>query len=353
MSIALPERPYQILSPEGKLVADLPDLTSDQLLDFYRWMLLGRTFSEKMVALQRQGRMGTFGSLLGQEAASAGMAFALQPQDWVSASYRDILTMLIKGVPMLPIMRYYRGNVGDGYPLDAHTLPLQIVLGTQVLHAAGLGMAAKLRGDKVVSLGICGDGATSEGDFHEALNFAGVFQAPVVFCVQNNGWAISVPRRRQTAAETIAQKAVAYGIPGAQVDGNDVLAVYRVVKEAVERARAGEGPTLIELITYRLGAHTTADDPTRYVPNAELEAARGRDPVVRYRRFLEEKGLLAPGAAEQLQESVQAEVDQTVTVLESMPTTPPERPFEIVYAEMTPQLAAQRDEFLRGLKEGR
>lgn len=345
--------PYQILDEEGKAHGEVPDLSPEQLVAFHRWMLLGRTFSDKMVALQRQGRMGTFGSLAGQEAASVAMGFALQPQDWLGTSYREIITMMIKGVPMLAVMRLYQGQVGDLYPAEARTLPLQIVLATQALHVAGLAMAAKIRGDKAVAMSICGDGATSEGDFHEALNFAGVFRAPAVFCVQNNGWAISVPRRRQTAAETIAQKAVAFGFPGVQVDGNDVLASFKVVRDAVERARAGEGPTLVELITYRMGAHTTADDPKRYVPADELERWRAKDPIKRYRRFLFDRNLLTEAEEARLQEAVQAEVNRTVETLESMAPTPPERIFGLVYEQMTPQQRAQQAELRQFLKEVR
>lgn len=348
-----PNKPVQILDPEGKVVGPVPDLPPARMLEFYRWMNLGRIFSDKMVALQRQGRMGTFGPLNGHEAASVGMGYALEPQDWLATSYREILTMLVKGVPMLAVMRLYQGNVGDLYPREARTLPLQIILGTQLPHATGLAIAAKLRGDKVVAMGACGDGATSEGDFHEALNFAGVFRAPAVFCIHNNQWAISTPRSRQTASETLAQKAQAYGFSGVQVDGNDVLASYQVCKDAVDRARAGEGPSVVELITYRMGAHTTADDPKRYVPPADLEAWKQKDPIVRFRRFLLDRNLMTEAEDARLQEAVNAEVNRNVDMLESMERTRPEQVFDIVYGELTPQLRAQKAELLQFLKEVR
>lgn len=339
--------------PGGKVNGPVPDLPAARLLDLYRWMVLGRTFSDKMIALQRQGRMGTFGSLNGMEACHAAMGFALEQQDWLVPTYRDIITMLIKGVPMLAIMRVYQGQVGNLYPREANTLPLQIVLATQLPHAAGLAMAAKLRGDKAAVLGICGDGASSEGDFHEALNFAGVYRAPVVFCVVNNQWAISVPRHKQTAAESIAQRAAGYGFPGVQVDGNDVLACYQVVRTALERARAGEGPTLIEFLTYRMGAHTTADDPKRYVPAADLEAWRQKDPITRFRRYLAQRNLLNDAAAEGVQTEAEAEVNAAVAQLEAMERTQPESVFDSVYAEPTPLLREQRDEMGRLIREMR
>src|SRR5215211_2724709 len=324
MRTQLPGQPHQVIDPEGRAVGKVPDLPLSRLLEFYRWMILGRTFSDRMIALQRQGRVGTFGSLGGQEAASVAMGLALEPQDWLATSYREQITMMIKGVPMLAIMRLYQGQVGDLYPAAARTLPLQIVVATQMLHATGLAMAARIKGDPVVAMGVCGDGASSEGDFYEALNFAGAFHAPVVFCVQNNGWAISVPRRRQTASETIAHKALAAGLRGAVADGNDVLASYRVVKDAVDRARGGDGPSLIELQTYRMGAHTTADDPKRYIPPDEVAEWQRRDPIVRFRHFLLQRNLLSEAEAARLQEEVAAEVGAAVTELEAMQPTAPE-----------------------------
>src|SRR3989449_612391 len=242
----------------------MPDLSAERLLSLYRYMQLGRAFSNKIIALQRQGRATTFGSLAGQKATAVGLAAPLQPQDWLATSYREIGSLIVKGVPLATLVYPFRGFTPDNWPHETHCLPFQIVIGTQMLHAVGLGMAAKIAGDPTVAVGVCGDGATSEGDFNEALNFAGVFQAKVVLVVQNNGWAISVPRQRQSAAPTLAARGPGFGVRSMLVDGNDILAVYDTIQRAVERARAGGGPTLIEALTYRIGANTTADDPTGY-----------------------------------------------------------------------------------------
>src|SRR5436189_4620699 len=243
--------PYQILDPEGKLVGEMPDLSPERLLALYRSMQLGRAFSNKIIALQRQGRASTFGSLVGQEATAVGLAAPLQPQDWLATSYREIASLFVKGVPISTVAYSFRGFTPSNWPTEARCLPIQIVIGTQMLHAVGLAMAAKIAADPVVSVGVCGDGATSEGDFNEALNFAGVFQAPGVLVVQNNGWAISVPRHKQTSAQTLAARGAGFGIPAKLVDGNDVLAVYDVMQQAIARARSGQGPTLVETLTYR------------------------------------------------------------------------------------------------------
>src|SRR6202165_2212315 len=225
--------PYQILDTEGKLVGEMPDLSAERLLSLYRSMQLGRAFSNKIIALQRQGRATTFGSRAGQEATAGGLAAPLQAQDWLATSYREIASLLVRGLPMATLVYSFRGFTPKNYPRETHCLPIQIVIGTQMLHAVGLAMAAKISGDLVVAVGVCGDGATSEGDFNEALNFAGVFQAPVVLVVQNNGWAISVPRNKQSAATTLAARGAGFGIPAKLVDGNDILAVYDTMQEAI------------------------------------------------------------------------------------------------------------------------
>src|SRR2546421_8607228 len=283
---------YKILDVEGNLVGEVPELSVERMLSLYRFMQLGRAFSNKIIALQRQGRATTFGSLVGQEATAVGLAAPLQPQDWLSTSYREIASLFVKGVPIPTVAYSFRGFTPQNWPTETHCLPIQIVIGTQMLHAVGLAMAARITGDPVVAVGVCGDGATSEGDFNEALNFAGVFQAPVVLVVQNNGWAISVPRHRQSAAATLAARGAGFGIPAKLVDGNDILAVYDVMHQAVERARSGQGPTLVEALTYRIGAHTTADDPTRYRSSDEVESWRIKDPLVRFKRFLTSRDML-------------------------------------------------------------
>src|SRR5437773_4953502 len=231
--------PYQILDVEGKLVGNMPGLSADRLLSLYRYMQLGRAFSSKIISLQRQGRATTFGSLEGQEATAVGLAAPLQPQDWLTTSYREIASLMVKGMPLSTLVYAFRGFTPEPYPGETHCLPIQIVIGTQMLHAVGVAMAAKISGDNAVAVVVGGDGATSEEDVNYALNFAGVFQAPVVLVVQNNGWAISVPRHKQSAAPTLASRGAGFGLPSVLVDGNDILAVYAVMQQAVERARAG------------------------------------------------------------------------------------------------------------------
>ncbi|GAC1388445.1 MAG: pyruvate dehydrogenase (acetyl-transferring) E1 component subunit alpha [Ktedonobacteraceae bacterium] len=339
---------HQILDIEGNLLRKMPDLSTDRLLQLYRFMQRGRAFSNKIIALQRQGRATTFGSLMGQEAASVGLAAPLQPQDWLATSYREIASLMVKGIPLPTLIYSFRGYT-PAYPKEAHCMPIQIVIATQMLHAVGLGMAAKIAGDKSVAVGVCGDGATSEGDFNEALNFAGVFQAPVVLFVQNNGWAISVPRHKQTAAPTLAARGAGFGVPSVLVDGNDLLAVYDVMEQAVERARAGHGPTLIEAITYRIGAHTTADDPTRYRLAPELEKWRLKDPIARFQRFLTKQGLLSEEQNQQLVNEVEAEINQAVTDAESMPAPEPDGFFDYMSETLSPRLQAQREDLSRHL----
>lgn len=339
--------PYQILNAEGKLVGPLPDLSNDRLRALYRWMRLGRAFSDKVIALQRQGRATTFGSLAGQEATAVGLAAPLQAQDWLATSYREIASLIVKGVPLSTMLYSFRGMTPTDWPAAARCLPYQIVIGTQMLHAVGLGMAAKIAGDDAVAVGVCGDGATSEGDFNEALNFAGVFQAPVVLIVQNNGWAISVPRKKQSAATSFAARGAGFGVPAQLVDGNDILAVYDAVQQAVERARSGQGPSLIETLTYRMGAHTTADDPTRYRDAEELAAWQSKDPLKRFETFLLERDLLAREEIAQIQASIEAEINDAVAVAESTPDMAPDSFFEYTSAELTPRLQEQRADLLR------
>src|SRR5579875_3592486 len=339
--------PYQILNAEGKLVGEPPDLSSERMLALYRYMQLGRAFSNKIIALQRQGRATTFGSLVGQEATAVGLAAPLQPQDWMATSYREIASLIVKGFPLSTLIYLFRGLTPENYPRETHCLPFQIVIGTQMLHAVGLAMAARIAGDPVVSVGVCGDGATSEGDFNEALNFAGVFQAPVVLVVQNNGWAISVPRQRQSAAPTFAARGPGFGLPSVLVDGNDILAVYDVMQQAVERARSGQGPTLIETLTYRIGAHTTSDDPTRYRDAAEVEAWQAKDPIKRFRRFLMERGLLSEEQDQQMTAAVEEEMNEAVQAAEAMPLMKPDSFFDFMWAELPPRLREQRQDLLR------
>ena len=341
--------PYQILDPEGNLVGEVPDLDDERMLALYRYMQLGRLFSNKIIAMQRQGRATTFGSLVGQEATAVGLAAPLQTQDWLATSYREIASLFVKGVPITTVAYSFRGFTPENWPSEAHCLPIQIVIGTQMLHAVGLAMAAKIAGDPVVAVGVCGDGATSEGDFNEALNFAGVFHAPVVLVVQNNGWAISVPRHKQSAAQILAARGAGFGIPSVLVDGNDILAVYDVMQQAVNRARSGEGPTLVETLTYRIGAHTTADDPTRYRDPAEVESWRAKDPITRFQRFLIKRGLLTEEQVQQTITDLEEEINAAVREAEAMPPMAPDSFFDYTMAELPPRLQEERDDLLRYL----
>ncbi len=289
------EQPYQILDPMGRVVGQLPEgLDADRLILWYRTMWLTRLFSNKLVALQRQGRSTTWIPCNGQEAIAVGLATPLLAQDWLTGSPREMGGYLLKGVTPAAIAYFCRGfpPPPELTRPDVHCLPFTIVIGTQTLHSAGLAIAAKLKKEDSVVVGTCGDGASSEGDFSEALNFAGVFQAPLVMVVVNNGWAISVPSHKQYAAKHLAQRGIGFGLPARLVDGNDILAVHAVMQEAVERARNGGGPTLVEAITHRQAAHSTADDPTRYCPPEDLSLWEAKDPIKRFRNFLFENGYL-------------------------------------------------------------
>lgn len=341
--------PYQILDAEGNLVGDVPDLSDERMLALYRYMQLGRLFSNKIIAMQRQGRATTFGSLAGQEATAVGLAAPLQTQDWLATSYREIASLFVKGVPLATVAYSFRGFTPRDWPGETHCLPIQIVIGTQMLHAVGLAMAAKIAGDPVIAVGVCGDGATSEGDFNEALNFAGVFHAPVVLVVQNNGWAISVPRHKQSAAQTLAARGAGFGIPSVLVDGNDILAVYDVMQQAINRARSGEGPTLVETLTYRIGAHTTADDPTRYRDAAEVAAWHARDPITRFQRFLIKRDLLTEDQVQQIIADLEEEINEAISEAEAMPPMAPDSFFDYTMAELPPRLQEERADLQRYL----
>src|SRR5438309_6746458 len=297
-----------ILDSDGNLDSALePDLSATELKRLYRAMLLGRRLDERMVRLQRQGRIGTFAPIKGQEASQIGAVATLRREDWMVPSFRETAAMLWRGWPIEQLLAFFAGRLEGGRPApDQRDLPITIPVATQLPHAVGLAYAAQYRGDDAVVMAFFGDGATSEGDFHEAMNFAGVWHVPVVLVCQNNQWAISVPIKKQTHSRTLAQKALAYGFPGIQVDGNDVLAVYAAAREAVARARAGEGPTLLECVTYRLGVHTTADDPTKYRSNDEVKAWEKKDPLTRLVPYLERKGLRTTGLDEEIDAEIAA-----------------------------------------------
>src|SRR5881409_1137992 len=330
-----------ILDSDANLDAALePEIAPDVLKQMYRAMLLGRRLDERMVRLQRQGRVGTFAPIKGQEASQIGSVFTLRRTDWMVPSFREAAAMIWRGWPIDKLLHFFAGRLEGGQPApDQHDLPITIPVATQLPHAVGLAYAVQYRGDDAVVMAYFGDGATSEGDFHEAMNFAGVWHVPVVFVCQNNQWAISVPLKKQTHSRTIAQKALAYGLPGVQVDGNDVLAVYAAAREAVDRARAGDGPTLIECVTYRLGFHTTADDPSKYRSEEEVTMWEKKDPLTRFRAYLEQRNLLESDIESRVDEEIAAAVQR----FEATPPADPLTMFDHVYAELPPDLAAQRD----------
>ena len=325
-----------------------PELDDDTLQRLYRTMLLARRFDEFQLTLQHQGRIGTFAPSSGQEAAQLGSTAALRKEDWVVPSFRELCATLWRGASLEQILLYAAGyNEGADPGAESRDLPIAIPVASQIPHAVGLAYAARYRDRDDVAMVFFGDGATSEGDFHEGLNFACVFNTATVFICQNNQWAISVPREHQSHSKTLAQKALAYGIPGIQVDGNDILAVYLASSEAVKRARKGDGPTLIECITYRLAAHTTADDPKRYRTPEEEEAWKKCDPLRRFRHYLVNRGLLDDSAVEAMEKDIAEEMKQAwKSAEERMATlTDPLVIFDHQFAEMSPYLRVQHDAF--------
>lgn len=342
-----------ILDEHGNVDRDLePEIAQNELLDLYRAMLLGRRFDERMLDLQRQGRIGTFPPIKGQEAAQMGAIFHLKPTDWMVPAFRETAAEIWRGRSLESVILYYNGyNEGTIIPKEQKDMPMAVPVGSQILHATGIGYAAKYRKTDEIVMTFFGDGATSEGDFHEGLNCAAVYQVPVVFICQNNQWAISIPLKQQTHSQTIAQKAIAYNLPGIQVDGNDVLAVYVATKEAVERARSGGGPTLIECVTYRVMMHTTADDPTRYRAENEVEAWRQKDPLVRFETYLQNKDILTSNTHKELESEVLDQIQTSINRVEERMKElgDPLDMFDHLYAELPSHLKLQKDEVRRNL----
>jgi pyruvate dehydrogenase E1 component alpha subunit len=336
-----------ILDEDGELDDSLePDLSDERLERMHRQMRLARRFDERMLSLQRQGRIGTFAPVKGQEAAQVGSAAALAEDDWIVPAYREIAVHAWLETPLEGMLLYNAGyNEGGHVPDDQRILPNAVPVGTQMIHAAGLAYGLRVRERDEIVLTYFGDGATSEGDFHEALNFAAVFDCPVVFLCQNNQYAISVPRRLQTASRTLAQKGLAYGLPCLQVDGNDVLAVYAATDEAVRRAREEATPTMIECLTYRLEVHTTVDDPSKYRDDQEVEAWEARDPLPRFAGYLERKGLLDDERLEALEAEIEDEIEAAVErwTERMVAAVGLVWMFDHVYAEAPPELEAQRE----------
>ena len=344
----------EILDEDANLDESLePELSEQQLVAMYRAMLLARMGDERKLKLQRQGRIGTFGPSIGQEASVVGPAFAMGEADWFVSAFREFGGRLVVGDSITNQLVYYNGfEEGTVRPNgDGRLLPFSVIVGAQALHAVGLGYAMKYRKEKSAVLVFMGDGATSQGDFHEAMNFAAVWRAPVVFICQNNHWAISVPREKQTRSRSIAQKAIAYQMPGIQVDGNDVLATYSATKEALERAYSGEGPTFIEAVTYRLLMHTTADDPTKYRTEDEVEKWKNREPLIRFRKCLEKKGIWSDEKQANLEDDIKREIDAAVQEFEKRTDFKPDSPFDHVFGTRHEVIEEQRQEFLANLAE--
>ncbi|MET9731864.1 pyruvate dehydrogenase (acetyl-transferring) E1 component subunit alpha [Streptomyces sp. NPDC006458] len=330
--------PYRVLGTGAAAKAD-PQL----LRRLYAELVRGRRYNAQATALTKQGRLAVYPSSTGQEACEVAAALALEERDWLFPSYRDTLAAVARGVDPVEALTLLRGDWHTGYdPHEHRVAPLCTPLATQLPHAVGLAHAARIKGDDVVALAMVGDGGTSEGDFHEALNFAAVWQAPVVFLVQNNGFAISVPLAKQTAAPTLAHKAVGYGMPGRLVDGNDAPAVHEVLTDAVRRAREGGGPTLVEAVTYRIDAHTNADDATRYRGDAEVEAWRDHDPILLLERELTDRGLLDEQAIRAAREDAETMAAALREHMNQDPVLDPMDLFSHVYAEPTPQLREQQ-----------
>lgn len=343
----------EILNEEGKIIApDLdPQFSDEVLIKLYRNMVISRIADGRAFKLQRSGRMGTFAQVKGQEGAQTGSAYALQKDDWMFPAFREAAAYLLRGCPPHYFYLYNMGNEeGQHLPFEQHNFMCCVPLASQCLHAVGFSWASKMKNENVVTMVYFGDGSTSEGDFHEAMNFAGDYKTPTVFLCQNNQWAISTPRAIQTASKTIAQKAVAYGFKGIQVDGNDVLAMYVAAKEAIDNARNGGGPTLIEAVTYRLGPHTTSDDPTLYRSEEEVQEWEKKDPIIRFRKYIESKGIWDEEKEKQLAQEAEQFTEEAIKKAESWPHPSPKAIFEHTYKEMTPELQEQYEYLMESLK---
>ncbi|GAA2085325.1 pyruvate dehydrogenase (acetyl-transferring) E1 component subunit alpha [Streptomyces albiaxialis] len=335
--------PYRVLGAERPEGTEAPD--AELLRRLYAAVVDGRRYNEQATALTKQGRLAVYPSSTGQEACQVAAALALRERDWLFPSYRDTLAAVARGLDPVEVLSLLRGDWHHGYDTRAaRVAPLCTPLATQLPHAVGLAHAARIKGDDVAALALVGDGGTSEGDFHEALNFAAVWQAPVVFLVQNNGFAISVPLAKQTAAPSLAHKAVGYGMRGRLVDGNDAVAVHEVLTEALDRARQGGGPTLVEAVTYRLEAHTNADDATRYRTDDEVSAWRAHDPVTLLESELRGRGLLDEADVREAAEAAERRAADMRERMNRDPELDPMDLFAHVFAEQTAQLRAQADQ---------
>jgi pyruvate dehydrogenase E1 component alpha subunit len=345
-----------ILKPDGTIAKGArPRMDEEFLLEALRLMMLSRAYDEKVIGLQRQGRFGVYSPGLGQEASIVGSAMSLDPsRDWIVPQYRELMAVVHHGYPLELITATYMGKTTaeTAIPEGVNVLPTQVALAAQLPHATGLAWGLKLQGKEAVVMAYIGEGGSSEGDFHEAMNLAGVQRAPIVFFMQNNQWAISTPRRLQSAAPSFSLRAAGYGFSGVEVDGNDVLAVYDAAVEAVERARAGEGPTLVEAVTYRMGFHNTTDNPSRYQDPAEFEEARQRDPIDRVIKYLTSLGLWSEERQRACTQDVAAQVDRAVEAAQGFEGVRAEMLFDNVYARPPRRMERQRSQFLAGIDGG-
>jgi pyruvate dehydrogenase E1 component alpha subunit len=351
----LKKKRLSILDEKGKIVnKELePDIDKKTLLNMYKTMVLGRIADTKALQYQRQGRMLTYAPNKGQEAAQVGAAAAMQEQDWFVPAFRELNAMLYRGVTLEQIYLYWYGNEwGSHFDEGVKVLPINIIIGSQINHASGVAYASKILKKNEVAVASIGDGGTSHGEFYEGLNFASSFDLPLVVMIQNNQYAISTPRKKATKAETLAQKAIAFGIPGMQVDGNDILAMYVAMKESIEYARSGKGPVLIEAYTYRLGPHTTSDDPTLYREDKEVEMWEKRDPMIRFKKYLIDKGYWSEKEDKALEEEQTIFVGETFKKVEQSGTEDLLDIFQYTYKEMTPQLKEQYETHKKFLEEG-
>jgi len=358
-----PDAVVSVMRDDGSLdPAHDPGLSDDDVKSLYRYLVQTRQLDERFVQLQRQGRIGFHVGSLGEEAAILGSAWAMRKNDWLFPCYREFGAALMRGLSLQTLCDNMFGNANDtvrGRQMPCHYTcravnwaSISSPVGTQITHAVGTAWAAKIRREDSASLVYFGDGATSSSDFHSALNFAGVFRLPVVFLCRNNGWAISVPVERQTATRTFAEKALAYGIPGVRVDGNDLFAVVSVTQKALERGVRGEGPTLIEAITYRMGGHSTSDDPNRYRETEAVEAWAARDPIERVRSYLEKRGAWSDADQARLTAEIDQHFREAVAAAEKAPPPPLESMFDDVYAKVPWHLAEERAELLAGARPG-
>lgn len=338
----------EILAPDGSIDEKLmPELSDKQVLTLYRNMMHMRLVDEKALNLQRQGRMGTWAPSRGQEAIQAGAAMALTDDDWIIPAFREAGLLLLRGVPLKDVYAYWAGDGRGAFNPDfPRILPTAVPVGSQLLHGTGIGISLKLKGEKAAALTFAGDGASSEGDFHEALNFAGVFKPKTVFLIQNNQWAISTPFEKQTAVKSVAQKTHAYGIPGMQVDGNDVFAVYTAVQEAMKKARNGEGPSLIEAMTYRMGDHTTADDAKKYRPQEEVDQWELKSPLLRMMKYMIHQNLWSEDKDDVLRDELTGQIEDAVEKWRTADPMSPLEMFNHMYKVM-PQNLREQQAFLK------